>query len=176
MSTETWRALGTAVTYAANKDMLSVFNGAASTKVLRIYRMYAFNNQTGAVTGVLNFIQIWRQNTAPSGGTAVTPVAHSPSNTALNAATTAGHNQTVTNEVMLRQMLNSPDEPAVSTLDMDSLWTLVPYAEIWNAGYGDTNIQPLTCPSGLAYGYGIKSVTQTVGLNDFEIEFTNAAS
>jgi hypothetical protein len=52
----------------------------------------------------------------------------------------------------------------------------VPYAEIWNAGYADVNVQPLTAPSGSAYGYGIKSVTATSGSIDSEIEFTSEAS
>lgn len=175
MASDTWRVLATGSAYGTNKDMVSLFN-SGSSRYLRVYRMYAFNNQTSAVVGVLNFLQIWRQNAAPTGGTLISPVAHSPSNTALAAGITAGTGQTVTNELLIRQMLNTTDEPTVSTLDMDSLWTLVPYAEIWNAGYGDQNVQALTLPASMFYGYGIKSVTSTVGIADLEIEFTNNAS
>jgi hypothetical protein len=123
--------------------------------------MYLFNNQTTAVVGVMNYIQIWR-NTAATGGTTLTPVAHNPANSSLDGNTTCGTGQTVTNSVIVRQLLSQNDEVVVSTLDMDALLTLVPYAEIWNAGYSDTNVQPLTCPIGQSIGYGIKSVTATV--------------
>lgn len=171
----TWHASSQAISYAANKDILNVFNGSSSTRHIRVYRMWLLNNGTAAITGVLNFVQIWR-NTAASGGSTVTPVAHDPGNSALNANTTAGTGQTVTNSAMLRQVLSQNDEPTVTTLDMDALLTLIPYGELWNSGYGDTNVQPLTAPAGSAYGYGIKSVTATTGTCDAEIEFTDAAS
>lgn len=175
MASNTWRANAQGVAYAANKNMLDVFNAAASSRYIRIFRMYLFNNGTAAITGVLNLLQIQR-NTSASGGTSVTPVAHDPNNAALNASTTAGHNRTISNAALLRQLLSQNDEPTVTTLDMDALLTLVPFAEVWNAGYGDTNVQPLTCPSGSDIGYSMKSITATTGSCDVEIEFTDAAS
>ena len=67
----------------------------------------------------------------------------------------------------------SPDEPTVSVLDWDALSTLVPFAEIWSSGYGDTNVEPVACVSGTAQGFTIQSITQTVGTADLELEFTN---
>lgn len=170
---DTWHAFSSAVAYAANKHMIDVFNGSASTRTIRIYRAWLFNNQTTAITGVLNFVSIFRTS-AGSGGTTITPVAHNTSNTALNANTTAGTGRTVTTGDQFRRLLMSPDEPNVSTTDWDSLMCLVPFAEIWNSGYGDTVVDPITCRNGVNEGFTIQSITQTVGTADMELEFTNA--
>jgi hypothetical protein len=167
----TWHAFTQAAAYAANKHMLDVFNSSGATTV-RIYRAWLFNNQTSGVTGVLNFVSIFRTS-ASSGGTAVTPVAHNTSNTALPAQVTAGTNRTITNGAQFRRLLMSPDEPSISTADWDALMCLVPFAEIWNSGYGDSVVDPVTCLTGQAQGFTIQSITQTVGTADLEIEFTN---
>lgn len=171
----TWVANAQGVTYAASKDMLDVFNSSSSSRYIRVYRAYAFNNGTAGVTGVLNTLRC-QLITSSSGGTAVTPIAMSTASSALNANTTAGHNRTVGGATILRQVLHSPDEPTVTTLDWDSLGTLVPFAEIWNSGYGDSNIQPVTLSASENRGFCILSVTQTVGSGDFELLFTDAAS
>jgi len=174
---ETWRATAQAVAYAASKDMLDVFNGAASSQNIRVYRIYAFNNAVAAITGVLFYLELRRISTA-TGGTPVTPVQHSTANAALNVNTTAGHSRTITQGVLFRRILYQNDEPAVTTLDMDAMLTLVPYAEIWNAGYGDTNVEPILCRSGQAEGVAMVTVAggPTTGALDNEIEFTNGAS
>lgn len=170
----TWRATAQAVTFANPKSMLDVFNNSAS-RVLRIYRCYCFNNQWASVTGVIGYLSIVR-NTAASSGTTVSPISHDTNNTALDANVTAGFNRTVTVANTFRRTLWHPDEVAVFTIDMDALLTLVPFAEVWNSGYGDGNVEPLLCRSGQAEGYGIYAATMTAGLADLEIEFTDAAS
>lgn len=97
-------------------------------------------------------------------------------NAALNANTTSGHNRTISVGNIIRQLLHSPDEPTVSTLDWDSLGTLVPFAQIWDAGYADSNVQPVTCRASENRGFSIQSITQTVGSGDGEIMFTDSAS
>lgn len=171
----TWQASAQGVAYAASKHMLDVFNSSSSTRFLRIYRAYLFNNGTAAITGVLNTARC-NIITASSGGTSVTPVAMDTGNSALNANSTAGHNRTISVGNIIRQILHSPDEPTVTTLDWDALGTLVPFAEIWNSGYGDSNIQPVTCRSSENRGFSIQSITQTVGSADLEILFTDAAA
>lgn len=168
----TWHAFTSAAAYAANKHMLDVFNGAASTATLRIYRAWLFNNQTTGVTGVLNFVSIFRTS-ASAAGTTVTPVAHNTSNTALNANTSAGTGRTITTGAQFRRLLMSPDEPTVTSADWDALMCLVPFAEIWNSGYGDSVVDPVTCRAGVAEGFTVQSITQTVGTADLELEFTN---
>ena len=55
---------------AANKAMLTLFNGATGRKVV-VNRIYRFNWQTGAQTGVL-LEQELREVTAHSGGSSIT--------------------------------------------------------------------------------------------------------
>lgn len=171
----TWQAIATGVAYAANKHMIDVFNSSSSTRYIRIYRAYLFNNGTASVTGVLNTLRC-NITTAASAGTSVTPITMDTSNSTLNANTTAGHNRTITVGNIIRQLLHSPDEPTVTTLDWDALGTLVPFAEVWNAGYGDSTIQPVTCNASEGRGFSIQSITQTVGSADSEIMFTDSAS
>jgi hypothetical protein len=168
----TWNSFAAAVAFAANKHMIDVFNSSSSTRYIRIYKLYCFNNGTAAITGVLNTLRIFL-TTAASAGTALTPVAMDSSNSALNANTTSGTGRTITNGSQLRQLLHSPDEPTVTTLDWDALGTLVPYAEIWNHGYGDTNVQPITLRASESRGVTVQSITQTVGSNDLEALFTD---
>jgi len=171
----TWQAAGQSLAITPGKHMLDVFNAAASTRVIRIYRAYAFNNGVTAVTGVLNNLRCNITSTATV-GTAVAPITMDTSNTALNANTSVGTNRNVTVANIIRQLLQSPDEPTVSTLDWDALATLVPFAEVWNVGYGDANLQPVTCRPGVARGFSLQSLNQTVGVNDYEIMFTDSAT
>jgi hypothetical protein len=154
--------------------MLNVFNGTATARVIRVYRAYWFNNGTTAVTGVLTTGQV-RRITAASGGTAVTPVKHDTSSSALDAATTCGTNQTTTGSDIFRRFLFVNEEPIVGGTTQANWLTLVPFAEIWNAGYGDTNVEPVTCRA--TQGFQLfHSGTSAVGSADLEIEFTDSAS
>jgi hypothetical protein len=170
----TWRATSGGVAFASAKDMLNVFNGAGSAQIIRAYRAYQFNNGTAAVSGVLTTMQI-RRITAASAGTAVTPVKHDTASGALDANTTAGTGQTVTGSDIFRRYLWSNDEPSVSGSSMDEWELLVPFAEVWNAGYGDTTIEPVVCRAGEGLEI-FHSGASAVGSNDFEIEFTDASS
>jgi len=171
---DTWRATAQGVAFASGKSMLDIFNATGSSRVLRVRRAYQFNNGLTLVTGVLTNMRLYRTSAA-SAGTAVTPVAHDTGNTALHANITAGHNRTVTDGDLFRQYIWSNDEPTVSAATMDEWELLVPFAEVWNAGYGDSNVQPITLREN--QGFHIKNQGSTaVGTNDFEIEFTNEAS
>lgn len=170
----TWRATSGGIAYASAKDMLNIFNGTSSARILRAYRAYHFNNGTGAVAGVLNTMQIRRIVTA-SAGSAVTPVKHDTNSGALDANSTAGTGQTVTGSDIFRRFLISNDEPTVSLATMDEWELLVPFAEVWNAGYGDANVEPIVCRA--TQGFEIfASGASAVGTCDEEIEFTDAAS
>ncbi len=172
----TWHSSAQGVAYAANRHMIDVTNATASTRFIRVYRAWLFNNGTAGVTGVLNQARINIVTAAPSGGTSITPVAHDTGNTALNANTTSGHSRTHTVGNIIRQIIHSPDEPTVTTLDWDAVGTLIPFAEWWNSGYADANIQPITLRAGETRGMSIQSITQTVGSADVEMEFTDSAS
>ena len=167
----TWRATAGAIAYASGKDMLDVFNATGTAAVVRAYRCYWFNNGTGAVTGVITTAQV-RRITAASSGTAVTPVKHDTNSSALDANTTCGTNRTVTGTDIFRRFLFVNEEPVVGGTTQANWLTLVPFAEIWNAGYGDTNVEPIVCRA--AEGVQLfHSGSSTVGTADLEIEFTN---
>ncbi len=168
----TYRATTGGAAFANAKDMLNVFQNVSGTNVVRVYRCYQFNNGVAAVAGVLTTMQI-RRITAASVGTAVTPVKHDPASANLSANITSGTNQTVTGSDIYRRYLWSNDEPTVSAATQDEWELLVPFAEVWQAGYGDANVEPLTCRNGTAGGIEIfHSGSSAVGSNDFEIEFT----
>ena len=170
----TFRATGGGIAYASSKDMLNVFNGTATARVIRVYRAYWFNNGTAAVTGVITTAQC-RRITAASGGTAVTPVKHDTNSSNLDAATTAGTNQTTTGTDIFRRFLFVNEEPVVAGTTQANWLTLVPFAEVWNAGYGDTNVEPVTCRASQGFQL-FHSGTSAVGTADLEIEFTDSAT
>lgn len=172
--TATWSANQQAVAYASGKSMLDVFNASASTANIDIVKMLFFNNGTTAVTGVLTTLKV-RRITAASAGTAVTPVSFDTSNAALNANTTSGTGRTVTAGSTFRQIVWSNDEPTVSAATMDEWECLVPYATLWDLGYGDSNVQRLRARTGQNEGYDLQQAgASAVGSADAEIIFLNA--
>lgn len=166
--TATWRATAGAVAYANAKDMLNVFNSTGAT-IVRVYRAWHFNNGVAAVTGVLTTMQC-RRITAASSGTGVTPVAHDTTSSALSGVT-AGTNQTTTGSDIFRRYLWSNDEPTVSGATQDEWECLVPYAQVWEAGYGDANVEPIVCRAGQGFQL-YHSGSTAVGSADLEVEFT----
>ena len=170
----TWRATSQAVAFASGKSMLDVFNATGSTRIVRIRRAYQFNNGTSGVIGVLTAMRLYRTTTASAGST-VTPVKHDTDNTGLNANTTCGTGRTCTDSDLFRQYIWSNDEPSVSGATQDEWELLVPFCEVWNAGYGDTAVQAIVCRA--VQGFHIKQQgSSAVGTNDFEIEFTDEAT
>jgi hypothetical protein len=173
MALETWHASSQAVAFANAKHLIDLFNSSASSKTIKIFRIWIFNNQTGTPTGVLSALQI-KRTSASSAGTAITPVAHNLGNAALNVGTTVGTNRSITAGAIFRQILWATDEPTITTIDMDALLTLVPFCEIWSIGYGDTNVQPLTCRASNNEGVTLQQPGSNVqGVCDVEMEFTN---
>jgi len=170
----TWRATGSAIAYASAKDMLNVFNATASARIIRAFRGYWFNNGTAAVTGVVTTAQVRRITTA-SAGTTVTPVKHDTNSGALDANTTCGTAQTVTGTDIFRRFLFVNEEPVVAGVTQANWLTLVPFAEVWNAGYGDTVIEPIVCRA--TQGFELfHAGASAVSTADLEIEFTDAAT
>jgi hypothetical protein len=168
----TYKAVAGAVAYASSKDMLNVFNGGTATRITRVYRCYHFNNGIAAVTGVLTTMQI-RRITAATGGTTISAIKFDSNSSNLEAAHSSGTNQTVTGSDIFRRYLWSNDEPTINTATQDEWEVLVPFAEVWNAGYADSNVEPLVCRA----NQGVEifhSGSSAVGTADFEIEFTNA--
>lgn len=168
---DTWRATSQAVAFASGKSMLDVFNATGTAKVIKIRRAFHFNSGTGAVTAALTTMRLYR-TTAASAGSAVTPVKHDTSNAALDSNTTCGTGRTITDSDLFRQYVWLIEEPTTTGVTQANWETLIPYGEIWNAGYGDSTVQPVTCRS--AEGFHIKQQgSSAISTNDFEIEFTS---
>jgi hypothetical protein len=169
---QTWTAYYSAVVFAAAKNMGAVLNSHAS-EILKIRRVGLLNAQTAAVTGVLCQLEFRAYQTGTpglTGSTAVTPVSHDTTNTAPTTAT-YGHAGTIAGTALtLRRVFWSSDEAAISAGTLDELETMVPLNIIWDAGYGDSNVQPLTLrQTQMALVY---NTTGAAGLLDTWIEFT----
>jgi hypothetical protein len=151
--------------------MGALLNGHAS-ELLKIRRVGLLNAQTAAVTGVLCQLE-FRLYTGASfsvAGTAVTPVAHDSTNVAPTTYTSANLGTLAGTPFTLRRVFWSSDEAAISTGTLDELETMVPLNIIWDAGYGDANVQPLTLrQSQMAV---VWNTTGAAGLLDTWIEFT----
>lgn len=169
---QTWTAYYAGVTFAASKNMAAVLNQHA-TEVLRIRRVGLLNAQTAAVTGVLCQLEMRGYFSGSPGlttPTAVTPTAHDSTNVAPLSAV-YGHAGTIAGTATtFRRVFWSSDEAAISTGTLDELETLVPLNIIFDAGYGDANVQPMALRQNqMALVF---NTTGAAGLLDTWIEFT----
>lgn len=158
---------------AANKVMAYIQNNHAS-EVIKIWRCGLLNAQTAAVTGVICMLEARFCTAATFTGAATTGCTvqlHDTNNTApttyaYGTATTI----TPTASQPLRRVFWSSDEPKLTTAQNNELETVVPLNIIFDAGYGDTNVQPLTLRNGNCFY--IVNTTGAAGLLDVWIEFT----
>lgn len=169
---ETWTAYYASVTFAASKNMAAVLNSHAS-EILKIRRVGFCNAQTAAVTGVLCSLEMrgyFSGSPGLTGSTSVTPTTHDTTNTPPTTAT-YGHAGTIAGTAQtFRRIFWSSDEAAVATATLDELETLVPLNTIFDAGYNDANVQPLTLNQNqMALVF---NVTGAAGSLDTWIEFT----
>lgn len=159
------------VAFSASKNMITLYNGSGSGKVLRVYRVWAVNNQFTAVTGVLTNLEL-RKISACSGGTTLTAIRHDTNSSALPAQVLQTTNSTVTLGAMYRRVIWSTDEPAVSTLTLDEFQCFFPLCCIWSMGYADSTTDPITLREG--EGLTVVNVGGASGQADFFFEFTSA--
>jgi len=169
---QTFTAYFSGISFGASKNMGALLNSHAS-EILKIRRVGLLNAQTASVTGVLCQLE-WRGYWTGSPGltspTTITPSKHDSTNT-LPTSYTAGHAGTIAGTAeTLRRIFWSSDEAAISTLTNDEMETYVPLNTIFDAGYGDSNVQPMTLRQnemGLCF-----NTTGAAGLLDTWIEFT----
>lgn len=164
----TYVACAQQVPLSTNKNCIDIFNTAASGKIIKVYRVWMENSQTTAVTGVISITELNR-TTAASAGLPIVPVTFDSTNVALGTIT-AGSARTCTVGNLLRRWIWHTDEPAVIGGTFDELETLSHATVIWDSGFNDSTIQPITLREG--FGLAVRNVTSTVGAADFFIEFT----
>lgn len=171
----TWTLYNSGIAFAAAKVMAGILNGG--TRVLRIARMGMLNNQTAGVTGVACLAEIRKYPATMTWGTptAVTPVAHDSTNSALSSVT-AGNSGTPggSTPVTLRRIFWSSDEPSISTATSDELECFVPLNVIWDAGYGDAAVQKIAVRQN--EGFNLYNTTGAAGIVDIWTEFLDEAS
>lgn len=172
---KTYTASALGIAFASNKSMLGLFNAHATRKI-RLYRAWALNNQTAAVTGVITSMLL-RKISALSAGTAVTPGQHNTGDTSVDLTSVTcvtGGTFTNTADNAFRQVMWSGDEPSVSSATSDELQCIWPLMCFWDST-GDANIEPFT----LNTNEGIHLVqpgANAVGVVDVFFEFTGATS
>lgn len=169
------------VTWAADKNMLALQNHTGSGVVLSVFRIWLFNPQTSALTASTCKIQLWSYTSVSSftGGSAQTFVKHDtnysnlPSQVSANSGTTT----VLTKNVLLRQIIRHAEEAAVGTGGKGELETgFPPLNMIWDSGYSDSVLQPLT----LREGQGLVLYTPSSGGGTYQgstdicVEFTSA--
>jgi hypothetical protein len=109
----TFYAVADAVTLAANKHHISIFNGTTD-KMIIVRKLFQINNQLTAVTGVALRFSAFR-TTAQSAGTAITPVS-ADLDDALPGSISVATGATVTNSSLLFPYITQSDEmSAVNT-------------------------------------------------------------
>lgn len=172
---ETHSICAVGVTFASNKSMAALFNGAGSGRVLRVYRVWQLNNQTAGVTGVLTTMAL-RRISALSGGTALGAVKHDTASANLpgQVSIAAGGTATDTADPDFMRWMWSNDEPSSAALTNDEAETMPSLAQVMDLT-GDVNLEPIVLREG--EGIHVKHLgSTTVGNCDIVIEFTNSAS
>jgi hypothetical protein len=135
---------------ANDKNLLAINNATASGKLIKIYRMWAINNGTGAVSGGMTGLLLGRMASVSSGGTAIPFVPHSScvtagSNTPFTGISAVSGATTITGTIAteLRRVFKATDEIAAGGATMEEIQLIRPWATIWDTGYADANVEPL---------------------------------
>lgn len=169
---QTFTAYFSGVVFGAGKAMGAMLNTSAS-EVIKVRRIGILNAQTAAVTGVVcqMELRLYPATMTYTGSTAVTPTEHDSANTAA-ASLTVGHSGTPggSTPAVLRRIWWSSDEASVSGASIDEMEANVPLNIIWDAGYGDTNVQPMTLHQD--EGWVLWNTVGAVGQLDTWAEYT----
>jgi hypothetical protein len=162
---------------SGRKSLVDIFNRTGTNKIIRVYRIFAFPNSAGTINQ-LNLFELRRTSDAQGGFSHLIPIARDTNNAALNAQTTCGFSRTVTGTNVFRRFIKATAGPVVSNGRINEFECVVPFAEIWNTGYQDANVQPITCRAG--QGVDIFSMHSVAGAPangmDIEFEFTSMSS
>jgi hypothetical protein len=162
---DTYFALADNVAHAANKHHISLFNGAASGRVVQVRKLFAVNLSTGAVTGVAERFDC-RRSTAQTAGTAITPTPADSTNPALPAAIVCATGATVTNGALLWPFLTLNEE-VTATQPL----TTAGFQQSMNIMLEADSIQELTLRPG--EGFTVQQITaSTVGSFAWILAFT----
>jgi hypothetical protein len=132
--------------------MIAIVNHTGSGRVLRLFRLWLINTASAAVTGGTCVSQLDRCTSVASftAGTALTFLKHD-SNSETPPATVLANTGTttvLTRSGTYRNIMSYNEEIVLSTGHPEDLMTLVPFGLVWDAGYGNSTIQPITMREG----------------------------
>jgi hypothetical protein len=157
-------------TFRPFKNMITLFNGVGSGKIIKVWRVWLLNNQTVAVTGILTSIEL-RLVTSISGGGALTPTKHNSSLSSLPPQIVAAEGAICTLSSLFRRLLWSSDEPAATVSSVDELAVIPKWSTFFENSITESIIEPIV----LNEGQGVSlyfNTNSAVGQADFFIEFT----
>lgn len=134
---------------ANDKNLIAISNATGSGKLIKIYRVWAWNPTTGAVSGGMTGLLLGRSAAVHTGGTALNFLPHSSCVTAGAATPFTGCSAasgattiTATMGTEFRRVFKATDELTASSGTMDEIQNVYPWSIIWETGYGDTNVEP----------------------------------
>lgn len=141
---DTWSALFPYITLDVGKNMGSILNSHAA-EVLKIRRIVLINAEWDYAAFVGDdIVEILRYTAASlAGSTAIVPLPYSSANVAPSSAT-YGYGGVVGGvSERLRSLFITARQPQVDVNGMENWATVVPYGVVFDAGYADSNVQPL---------------------------------
>ena len=154
----------------SGKNIIAIYNGTGSGKIIKIYRIWLYNNQTQAITGVLTKFQL-RRISAIGGGIPCQVVKYNSISDLLPSQIIITTGPSASLGDIVRQITWSTDEPAIASGGIDEAETNSLYTLVWNCGLFNQTLQPLTFRYG--EGLAINHVgTTNVGVIDSIIEFS----
>lgn len=110
----TYYALADAVAFAANKQVISLYNASGSGVLVVVKKLYLINLALLGITGVAVRQELKRFSAAHSAGTLITPVPCDSVNPALPAGVTARTGATVSDLTLLFPLTFANDEVGVT--------------------------------------------------------------
>lgn len=163
-------------TTATNTTLLALYN-LQKTKSIYISRIWMINTGTTVVTGVYQTLTLGKFTIAPATTTAVALVKHDSSSTTLTAGTDyicVTKPTAITIVDILRNWPHDGDEYITNISKMGNLLGLPNFGLLWDSGYGDTNVKPLTLNYNEGVALNSAGVASGVGTVDVIFEFYNA--
>jgi hypothetical protein len=143
----------TGITNANDKNMLAISNATGSGKLIKIYRAWAINTATGAISGGVNGFLIGRGSNAGNAITSGTALNFLPTSSAVTAGSatpftgcTAYSGATTITGTMateFRRVFRATDELAAGGATFDEIQNLLPWAILWDTGYASADVEPL---------------------------------
>lgn len=141
--------------------------------IIKVRRIYLFNAQTSTIDGGYVTMRIFMTDEIDN-GIDIQPFPYDTNNRPLPFGFVAQHTTRYATEVTIyRQFLWLVGEIGGDGRHQSSLELLIPFAEVWNAGYGDPDVQPLTLRFAQGCALRVLETSPPSGNVTIEMEFTN---